>query len=140
MGEEAEGLIFRIVAIVLNVQIKHYVFYSNSTQVGVEEFCPFDQLPPECSIQILIRPGHYDMIYSYQENWTDNYDYEKSSFGDFKFAVPPAAPKIDPMQYLQQLSAWPYYQYIMQFIPTRCHLRLEDLENVEEGPDYFFLT
>ena len=42
MGEEAEGLIFRIVAIVLNVQIKHYVFYSNSTQVGVEEFCPFD--------------------------------------------------------------------------------------------------
>ena len=42
MGEEAEGLIFRIVAIVLEVQIKHYVFYSNTTQVGVEEFAPFD--------------------------------------------------------------------------------------------------
>ena len=66
MGEDANGITFMLVASVLKVDITHYTTYD--TILGADTFSPLDgNSYKEFSINLLLKPGHYDMLSKMEE-------------------------------------------------------------------------
>ena len=75
MGEDANGLTFMLVASVLRVNITHYTTYDSS--LGSDTFSPIDgNAFKELQINLLLKPGHYDIINTADEIQTDGYKFE----------------------------------------------------------------
>ena len=74
MGTEAEGLTFKAMACALNAKIIHW------TVKGAE--CRSDEFEPETSgrilvIHLLLKPGHYDVLYPLGIQLLDHYSFEQ---------------------------------------------------------------
>lgn len=75
MGEDAEGLAFLCMAEALKIVIQH-ITIDKDTGVRSDYFRPLEsgRWP---KMFVWLRPGHYDMIYSKEQMYTDGYSFEK---------------------------------------------------------------
>ena len=92
LDNEASGIIFRIMAIVLKVRIVHHEFIPEESKMNITVFRPLEIVPPQCAIHLLYRRGNYEILNTSTEMAADAYNYEQSSFGPHRFAEPPLQP------------------------------------------------
>jgi hypothetical protein len=96
MGEDAEGLAFLCMAEALKVVIQH-ITIDRDTGVRSDYFRPLSsgRWP---KLFVWLRPGHYDMIYSKEQMYTDGYSFEK------RFYRPPELTNSDRVTLIEQLT------------------------------------
>ena len=81
MGEDANGLTFMLVASILKADITHYTTYDNL--LGTDTFSPMEGIKSNnISLNLLLKPGHYDIINKKDEILADGYDFETPTFGN----------------------------------------------------------
>ena len=86
MGKEAEGLVFQAMAIALDAKIVHITLSSASS-------CRDDTFQPltpgeKVVLHLLLRPGHYDVLYPMAVQMLDQYSYTSNSFRNPPLPLP----------------------------------------------------
>jgi ubiquitin thioesterase protein OTUB1 len=84
-GKEAEGLIFRAVAQALNSKIVHVTLDAYNSR---EDIFAADGPGEKPVLTLLLKPGHYDVLYPFTVQATDQYIYATNSFRDPPLHIP----------------------------------------------------
>jgi hypothetical protein len=84
-GEDAQGLTFKLVASALRVNITHYT-QTVAGSIAISTFTPISDIAYNFTINLLLKPGHYDIINLKSEIEADRYDFETASFGEYVYA------------------------------------------------------
>jgi hypothetical protein len=77
MNEEAEREEYSLMAETLGVKIQHFSVYK---EIKVEEFGPMMARHVCTTIKLLQKAGHFDILYSREDNIRDGYDHEAMKF------------------------------------------------------------
>ena len=77
MGNEAEGLTFMAMAKALNAKIIHWTV--SGAQCRNDDFNATSNGTRKLVIHLLLKPGHYDVLYPLGAQLLDNYSYEADS-------------------------------------------------------------
>lgn len=76
MGEEAEGITFVCMSQALQAKINHVYLGRDKLDVYI-----FDSETSEnCELFLILRPGHYDILYTKEQIQSDHYDIASKSF------------------------------------------------------------
>ena len=74
-GIESEGLVFQLIADLLDVVVTH-VFLPQTGTIYREEYTTTQGIPGKKAVLcLLLRPGHYDILYTLQADLVDRYNF-----------------------------------------------------------------
>ena len=76
--KEASGLVFLVMACALQAEIRHILANQESEALHVECFRPEGE--EVAKVNVMLRPGHYDVVYRKEEDEMDRYDCLRKEF------------------------------------------------------------
>lgn len=81
-GLESEGVVFQVMANVLDAAIVHVLLPENMSTVCKQEFLP-KNAGRKPVLTLLLRPGHYDILYPLEADLLDRYNFSTYSYTSF---------------------------------------------------------
>jgi len=81
-GLESEGVVFQVMANVLDAAIIHVLLPDSMSTVCKQEFLP-RSAGRKPVLNLLLRPGHYDILYPLQADLLDKYNFHTYKYTSF---------------------------------------------------------
>lgn len=81
-GLESEGVVFKVMANVLDAAIMHVMLHDSTMGICKQEFLP-NSAGRKPVLTLLLRPGHYDMLYPLQADLVDRYNFQAHNYSGF---------------------------------------------------------
>ena len=81
-GLESEGIVFKVMANLLDLVIVHVMLTDTGDRVYTEEFVP-ENRGEKPVVTLLLRPGHYDVMYTLQADIVDKYNFMDGAYSSF---------------------------------------------------------